>query len=651
MAESATLIDTPKRGKLQSQANDLKIALKDFERTFAAEHDGKKPGREDIKANAEISSKYKEYNKLRDVIAGKLGIDALNVPSQQEQNARIRQRKHHRTDSAISLNPHRPHSMETPSKGRYHPSQLDPYDAPGSASPKVMLQTVGPTPHRDGTILGIFDMLYSSGGSRKSSQETPSGGKRKIDVLYADAVETRDLPKTITQPPRRNQDGKSVSQAEHLSTSVPRSGAATGRRNHSKTPVSESKRFMLQHFFTTPSAVRFATMLQDEAGADARTPAVHKTPLRDQVLGVSPAKGQVPAAADATPPYLKRSFSFKERLLSVSGIPASPSSSQRLASPTSTRILGPRTLPRAKFAPKPLSQIIADRASQQNDQPRAMEVDDNDDDLDALREMEEEDLNVPVGDSKSHDSLVAGDFEGSARTWKKKGQKRTTRRAIMKPTRMKPAAAPRFVAADDDEAEDDDGDGDDDDQMMDPDVSRVEETQHLPDDDELEYLIAEAEQAGHDEDYTHDTIQCDWDDDNEDPFLADQAASDVDVESPVKRKKSPAPSKNSKSHSKFTSRSSRALQDTNGSELVAKATTKSKSKTKKPKAQKKDAQHNGDGDDDDDDDNSIVARKINPNAQSHMNFRSLKIRNKNSRAKGVGGGRGYGRFGRNNRRR
>lgn len=638
MEDPVPLLDTPKRVNLQSQANVLKTALKEFERTFAVEHNGQKPGREDIKANAEISTKYKEYNKLRDVIAGKLSLDALNVPSQQEQNTRTRHRKHHRTDSAISLTPHRSHRIETPSKGRYHPSQLDPYDAPGSASPKVLLHAVGPTPHRDGTILGIFDMLYASGGSRKSSQETPSGSKRKIDALYDDPVGTKELQRTLTQTPRQNRGSKSVGQGSHVPASTPGSGAATGGRNHSKTPVSESKRFMLQHFFTTPSAVRFATMLQDEAGTNVKSPVGHKTPLRDQVLDLSPLKDQVAAAPpDATPPYLKRSFSFKERLLSASGNVVASLSSRHMTSPASSR-----TLRHAKFAPKPLSQIIADRASQQKQVQNLNE--DDDDDLEALREMESQEVNGLVGESQSSNTpALLGYGEEPARIWKKKGQKRTTRRAIMRPTKMKPAAAPRFVAADD-EAEDHD---EDDGHLVDNEVSRVEETQYMPegtlenglepDGDELEYLIAEAEQAGLDEDLLlpgednpDDSVHggCDDHEDNEDFFLPDPA--DSDIESPVKkRKKSPLTSK------KSNSRSSKYLPDNNPSDLPNPKSNKSRQKTS----------HNVD---ENDDDNSNLTRKINPNAQSHMNFRSLKIRNKNSKAKGAG--RGSGRFGRNRRR-
>jgi hypothetical protein len=568
----------------------------------------------------------------------------LNVPSQHEQHARTRHRKHHRTDSAISLTPHRSLPIETPSKGRFHPSQLDPYDAPGSASPKVILHAVGPTPHRDGTILGIFDMLYASGGSRRSSQETPSGSKRKIDALYDDAVGAKDLQRAIAQTPRQNRGGKAASQNNHVPTTTPRSGAATGKRNHSKTPVSESKRFMLQHFFTTPSAVRFATMLQDEAGTDVRTPVGHKTPLRDQVLGMSPLRDQVaPAPApDATPPYLKRSFSFKERLLSASGNIASPSSLQRMKSPVSSRTLGPRALQHAKFAPKPLSQIIADRASQQNHVQNMDEEDD--DDLEALREMEAQEVNVLVGESQSSNPPALGYGEEPARIWKKKGQKRTTRRAIMRPTKMKPAAAPRFVAADDEFEDYDENNS----HLMDTEVSRVEETQYMPDDalengldpdeDELEYLIAEAEQADHDkglqlpgEVNSDDSVHGGSDDheDNEDFFLPEPA--DSDIESPVKkRKKSPVTSR------KSNSRSSKFPHDDNPSDLLGNpSTSKSKKSTKK----------NSRNIDENDDDSGNLTRKINPNAQSHMNFRSLKIRNKNSKAKGAGRG-----FGRNRRR-
>ncbi|RPA84415.1 hypothetical protein BJ508DRAFT_323686, partial [Ascobolus immersus RN42] len=47
------------------QVTELKLELKEWENTWAAEHDGRKPSREDIKANPEIAAKYKAYSKLR----------------------------------------------------------------------------------------------------------------------------------------------------------------------------------------------------------------------------------------------------------------------------------------------------------------------------------------------------------------------------------------------------------------------------------------------------------------------------------------------------------------------------------------------------------------------------------------------------------
>ncbi|KAK5043645.1 hypothetical protein LTR84_011359 [Exophiala bonariae] len=619
------LLDTPKKIKLQSRVDDLKIDLKAFERAFAAQHKGQKPGREDIKANAGIQAKYTEHGKLRGVLDGKLSIEVLNNLSQQEQNARNRQRKHRRTDSAISIKPHSTNHNQTPSKGRYHPSQLDPYDAPQSASPKAILREVGPTPHRNGTILGIFDMLHASGGSRKSSQETPSGSKRKRDALHEDDTKAKDLELTISQTPRHE---KSIVRDTQLAATTPKSGPATGRRNHSKTPVSESKRFMLQHFFTTPSAVRFATMLQDESTPHAKTP-VDKTPLRDQVLGISPSRTPT-ATADATPPYLKRSFSFKERLLSASDNNGSPTSSHRKTSPGSTRTMGTRRTQQTKFVPKPLSQIIADRASQQTqDQHGHNDHDgnsDDDDDLDAMREIELQEAHVLVGDSQRIGPLAPshGD-EQQGRVWKKKGQKRTTRRAVMRPTKMKPVEGPKFVAADEDEDEDT--------SPTDHEASRVEETQYIPDeayddfpepdDDELEYLIAEAERTGQSKDRHENSKPSSYidEEDLDEDFLPEPVSVnvdvdiDIDIESPIKRRKKSDSSK----------------------------PARWKTQTEQSKSKKKKNQ----GDDDDNDDNTTT-RKINPNAQSHMNFRSLKIRNKNSKAKGAAG-RGKGRFGRGRR--
>lgn len=650
-------LDTPKKRKLQAQAETLKVALKDFEKTYASSHHGQKPGREDIKADPVISSKYKEYNKVRDVLAGRSSFNVLSTSSQPQRQSRTT--AHIRKDSAVSLTPYRQQQRETPSKARAHPNELDPYDAPSSASPKPIPRAVGPTPHRDGTILGIFDLL-SSGGSRRSTQETPSSRKRKRDVLGSEVEDVNSTLLSSTQTPNHRKSPLRNADSHLLAATTPASGPATGRRNLSRTPASESKRFMLDHFFATPSAVRFATMIGGEDGEDeTRSPERLKTPLRDRVLGVSPSKdAKDPSAAqsmDATPPYLKRSFSFKERLLfaSATGNTSTDSRSaaaRNNASPTATQSVtrGPRPL---RFGPKPLSQIIADRENhmrelqeeeqrkQSQSQTRTADSterriedhdEDLDDDLDALREMEHGEINLVVDDGQPHDlTLTAG--EQPVRVWKKKGQKRTTRRAIMRPVKMRPSAAPKFVAAEDPEEELDEDEEDI--------VTRIHETQLMTgtkadvhdeafSDSDLDHLIAEAEladQAGS------------GDQDQEPPsdideFIASGDDQGEDETSDYDYSRS-NPAKRTVSRSDPSDENAKPQSKSSGSKKTTKNTS---SKTKKSS---KSRVNTGE------DPYDSTSRKINPNAQSHMNFRSLKIRNKNTKAKG----HGRGRFGRGRR--
>lgn len=604
MDSSIPPLDTPKRKSLQSQADTLRAALKDFERSFAAEHNGRKPGKEDIKADAAIAAKYKEYNKVREGLAGKRSLDPLNTPHPR--------RRHERTDSAISVTPRRLRIGNTPSKSKIHPNEIDPYDPPSSASPKVILNAVGPTPRRDGTVLGIFDILSSS-GSLKSSQETPSSRKRKLDVLNEAAIENRAQDLTVAQTPSQKRSQSTDERNQGLPTATPRSGITTWKRQHSKTPVSEGKRFMLNHFFATPSAVRFAGMM--DAEGNSKTPVQSKTPLRDAVLGISPAKErEIQASNDATPPYLKRSFSFKERLLSASGDQVRPSF-LRGSLATNSNQPGPRGLRHVNFAPRPLSQIIANMQNQNRNH-----LDENEDDLDALRDIESSDVSVLVHNNQANDSLVEhlqGTDAQPVRIWKKKGQKRTTRRSIMRPTKVKAPAAPKFVAEEEDDSNDEDQDElalekqNEDDHGQ----SRVKETQidairppraESYEDDDMEYLIAEAEQENQEPD------------DLEDEFPPDLG----DIVCAAKNRKAPKSQPRSESKSQTKSKTTRDTECL-GKRLISK-------KSKKSAA-------------DVENEHSETTRKINPNAYSHMNFRSLKIKNKNSKAKG------RGRFGRGRR--
>ena len=421
MDESIALLDTPKKASLQSRSSFLRASLKHFERTFAADNHGRKPGKDAIKANADIAGKYKEYNKIRDVLAGKLTLAALEVPSPSK-----RKRTHSRAESLAITSPVRQRLQATPRAKRLRPDDIDPYDAPASVTPRRVLSAIDPTPQRDGQVVGIFDLM-SNPGSGRGLLATPASRKRKIEALLGDDEDIENNA-VVAQTPSQRSVKKAGDMLDHP-TGTPVSQLRTSRLKHSRTPISDGKKFMLSQFFATPSAVRYASVA--EAHGDP-------TPLRSRVLGPSPTKATTQERAkDATPPYLRRSYSFKDRLLSASSNPSRDNSSDVDASSPSSVRVGPRRVSGklVKFMPKPLSEIAAEMRKQERKQQDEM----HDDDLDAMRDMENEEAGVIVGDRHPLVNTPAEDeVEGAPRkVWKKKGQKRSTRRVIMRPSRLK----------------------------------------------------------------------------------------------------------------------------------------------------------------------------------------------------------------------
>jgi hypothetical protein len=84
----------------------------------------------------------------------------------------------------------------------------------------------------------------------------------------------------------------------------------------------------------------------------------------------------------------------------------------------------------------------------------------HDDDLDALREMESGQSNIPVRESQpatiaartvergTTQEVIVRDEHRVSQVWKKRGQKRTTRRTNMKPVKIKPKKENQWVAMD-----------------------------------------------------------------------------------------------------------------------------------------------------------------------------------------------------------
>ncbi|KXJ89505.1 DNA replication/checkpoint protein [Microdochium bolleyi] len=386
-------MDDAERQAYEASAQQLRADLKRFESDWAASHGGSKPGREDIKANADIANAYKKYNKVRDILAGKI------APSQKPARSQKR-----RTEPPPVQSPSkRARPQETPSKIRTINVEDPDFATPSTRrlfSPAVPT-SIGPTPQKDGRILGLFDLL-------SGSEQTPSKSTTEKD---------KDRPVTVQATPTKRKASELDEDEEN------------GR--FGRTPMSSSKRTMLDTFLTP--------LKRRDANAGTKTPqTVRKLEF-------------------STPSFLRRA-----------PLPAVDENGEY-------RSPEPLRLPRKPFG-RGLSSVVAGL--------RRMEEEHLDDDLEALREMEAGDTSAPapaktiagvpkprqdvlVPDSQGPQLLGGFDDEGlydsdpeqqvgrdgqPLRVYQKKGQKRTTRRVKMRPTRAKrPAAQAEGSVSDDDE--------------------------------------------------------------------------------------------------------------------------------------------------------------------------------------------------------
>ncbi|KAI1758720.1 DNA replication/checkpoint protein [Hypoxylon sp. FL1150] len=377
----------------EATSKQLRADLKRFEAEWASSHDGKKPTRDDIKKNPDIARKYKRYNQARDILSGKIPPSKLD-----EANARKR-----KPEPALTETPSkRSKPAETPSHIRQRIIDPELFETPSTTrklfSP-ALPTSIGPTPQRDGRILGLFDLL------EENDENTPSKCKS------GKSLEDAKVQATPSKKPGQTNDD----------------AAKLGR-----TPLSSSKRLL----FMTPSK-----RARDGSGRAETPSSVRKLQL-------------------TTPSFLRRA---PLATVDENGDYISPA---------------PLRLPRKPLG-RGLSSVVASL--------RKLEEEALDDDLDALHEMENEGnvtnttkMVKPVQPTKPKDDILEpdsqaqqllGGFDDEAlydspeeeqlgrdgqplRVYKKKGQKRTTRRVNMRPTRSKRPQQPAEVQREGD-AEDD----------------------------------------------------------------------------------------------------------------------------------------------------------------------------------------------------
>ncbi|KAL8902247.1 MAG: hypothetical protein Q9192_000122 [Flavoplaca navasiana] len=390
----------------------LRSQLKEWEKSFALANGGKKAGREDIKQHPEIAAKYKTYNKLR---VQEAAIEVRNNTAT-VQNPLLKERH----GSTIVHTPQkrlkRLHSL--PDEITEDQDQSD----PAQDSPVAHRKSIGPTPQKNGQVLGLFDLLTPS-----SSTSTPS----KRGSLLPISPNAADTPVRL----------KSTSNGENLKCSLSPSGKrAICPTNMSKTICPDP--------FTTPSKRRII-----------------------DVDGIPEAASPVSVVRyDDTPAFLRRdsqNFSQRQQLSESCKLNENDVLSW---SPVSVRVMRP------KPAARGLSALVKGL--------RELEEAKLDDELETLREIEGDERvgrnsqaeawpKVCVKDSQLPGMPLGPDGEGESemedlealqaagrdrngrplKIWKKKGQKRTTRRVTIKPNTAKWKPEQEWKVGKEDESE------------------------------------------------------------------------------------------------------------------------------------------------------------------------------------------------------
>ncbi|KXL45022.1 hypothetical protein M433DRAFT_154690 [Acidomyces richmondensis BFW] len=224
---------------LESQVAALKHELKLWESKFAAAHGGRKPSREDIKTEATIREKYRQYDQLRrrtslPKMKPATPTRAKSVGDMsREQNVLAE-----RSGNEVSLTPHRAVKNTT---------KLEVVEEEGQAlepTPSFIRCALGPTPQKDGQVLGIFDVSLSATPSRRA-KSAPSG----VEMQGVSATPSKSSAVVPALDPALLATPQSSSKRRFLDVFT-RTPLKRKREDESRTPNSARR------LFTTPAFLR-----------------------------------------------------------------------------------------------------------------------------------------------------------------------------------------------------------------------------------------------------------------------------------------------------------------------------------------------------------------------------------------------------------
>ena len=381
-----------------------------------------------------LAQKYKEYGRLSNLIAGKVPPPKVENRSHPKRKAELTEpslpRPVKRVPAPTHDTPKKRRAVETvtPSLERIiQPCEVDPGESPSAIRNLFTAQKpirIGPTPQKDGKLIGLLDLIPEDDSPNKQDgwriNATPSKARMQ------------DLGNLLATP--------------------------TGAK-HSRTPRSDSKRFLLDAFMTplkrrlsnagnsakkslTPSSIsklNFATPLflrRDNPGARAKLEAVKEV---DEDAILSP---EAPTPRGPRKPLVRGLSSMLASLREMQDTALDEDEeAMREIEGGAPAVPRPKSANQPKFPLQPKSSPLL--------QPERMPdvlVQDSQRDANPFADFPDIDLSKDIGDDEDAEDEMNEmekrmvERDSKLPVYKKKGQKRTTRKHNMKPVAIKKTA-------------------------------------------------------------------------------------------------------------------------------------------------------------------------------------------------------------------
>ncbi|KAK3400513.1 DNA replication/checkpoint protein [Sordaria brevicollis] len=488
-------MDEERKAKYEEQSQQLRLELKQWEADYAQKNDGKKPPREAIKQNPDIAEKYKKYNKLRDILSGKIPPPKSKSDSQKDPSQQRKRKQPETSLPSASTPSKRNKSAATPKSQHY--SAVDEAITPEVArklfSP-VVPSSIGPTPQKDGRVLGLFDLIsHTPSKSTDDSKPraagftaTPSKRRHALDIENDDEDEKDDKEFVTPSIPRHRNLDRTPSSGRNRNlldsflgvrptinaTSTPLSkniANSPSKYSLGKTPTGERSVSKLQ--FATPAFLRRTSAPLAPVDENSEWMDIEPLKLPRKPFSIAKGRGLSSIVADLRKMEEEKAEEELEMLREMEAMEQGD--------------MGPP--PPKKPAATSTTQPAAAATGSTGPEPEEEELNGFEDDEAALIEVEASFLESPsskrkkerkqqqerpvllsgfddenIYDSQDDDLEKEGlDRNGQPlRVFKKKGQKRTTRKINMRPTRTKRPSKPV------DEDDDDDSEGDEDEEVV-----------------------------------------------------------------------------------------------------------------------------------------------------------------------------------------